>query len=105
MAGNTLDMTAVITCPHGGKVTAVPSNSRVLLSGAPALVQADAMTVAGCTFSPPCVTATWVVGDTRVKVNGVPTVSRGSTANCVAAVGTPQGVQVVATTQTKGSSL
>ena len=49
---------------------------RLLVDGAPALLQTDVHPVVGCTFTPvvytPCVTIRWVTGATQTKVRGVP---------------------------------
>ena len=51
-------------------------NSRVLLSGQPVVTLASPYGVVGCslagTGAPPCVTAQFMVGATRVMVDGVP---------------------------------
>jgi hypothetical protein len=77
MPGPVVQLGATIICPHGGQVTAVPSNAKVLVGGAPALVLTDLCTVAGCVFvvgpkPQPCVTARWLSGASKVLVFGKP---------------------------------
>jgi hypothetical protein len=69
-------------CMHGGQVTVIPSQVRVLVSGQPVAVMADRCMVAGCAFTvppgkpQPCVTAEWQVPtlSKRVFVGGQPVV-------------------------------
>jgi hypothetical protein len=78
-----LTSSSVIACLHQGTVKAVPSQSKLLVDGKPALVKADlaAAAVAGCTNLPtpaapslkPCTTATGNRGDAmRLTVDGSP---------------------------------
>lgn len=93
MPGPILDLSAIVTCSHGGKATPVPVDARVLLSGKPVATQASVFTVAGCGFVPPggngpCVTGTVVVGAARVFASGVPVALQTSVTTCVS-TGTP----------------
>jgi hypothetical protein len=71
-----LNANAVIMCAHGGKVTPIPSQTQVLIQGAPALCVTDliAAPVVGCPLAPtpatkPCTTAITVLpGSWSLKV-------------------------------------
>jgi len=41
MSGLILDLGAAITCPHGGPLSPVTVNTRVLINGIPALLVSD----------------------------------------------------------------
>lgn len=93
---------AVLMCPHGGTVVAVPAQVR---AGAPAplLSSADAFSIAGCPFangaSPsPCTTVVWVSCSARIFVGGAPGLDETSTGLCIGPSG-PQGNVVVQSTQ------
>lgn len=101
-----LDAGAVMTCPHGGQVTAVPSTTRVRLSGQPPLVVSDAFLVAACPLnvsgSPsPCVRVDWMMPATRIRVQGVAPLLSTSVGLCVNAGGAPQGTALVTGFQTR----
>jgi hypothetical protein len=107
MGAPILQMGCTIQCPHGGMATPVPSNTRVLVGGAPALLVSDTFLVAGCPFtippgSPmPCVTIQWTVPAVRTKVNGTPVLLQTSVGLCLAATQAPQGPAMVSGVQTK----
>jgi hypothetical protein len=89
MPGLALTQTASVTCLHGGQAQPTSPLPRVRLSGAAAIGQATAYTIAGCPFTlpgpapSPCVTATWTVTALRVRSTGIPLVHQDSTAVCV----------------------
>ncbi len=105
MPGYLLDVNSTLMCPHSGQFSIVTSNSRVKISGQPAVTQQDTYTVSGCPFtlpngSPhPCTLAKWMVVATRVKINGNYAVLKDSTALCQAADQAPQGPPNVVVTQ------
>ncbi|MCU1425692.1 MAG: hypothetical protein JWM51_1983 [Microbacteriaceae bacterium] len=106
MPGPVLQVGATVLCPHGGQVSAVTSNSRVLLGGSPAVTVGDTYPVAGCVFNvsgkpQPCVTAKWMVVATRVMVGGQPVVIQGGSGLCYSAEQAPQGPASVVSTQPK----
>ncbi|UQX88115.1 hypothetical protein M6D93_17740 [Jatrophihabitans telluris] len=70
MPGFAMTRAVIMTCPHGGTVSAAPSPPRVLINGAPAATVSDVWTVAGCGFNTPCVTVSWLNVSTRVSVGG-----------------------------------
>jgi hypothetical protein len=103
---------ATIFCPHLGKVSVTPSNSRVLLGGVPALVLPDLSTVGGCTFQvpigtgtkpQPCVKVLWAAPAARVLINGQPALLQTSSGVCQSVEGIPQGAPQIAATQVRVS--
>jgi hypothetical protein len=80
--GPLLTSDAVILCIHGGKVTPIPSQAKVLIGGAPVLVVTDLIgaPIAGCTLPPtpaskPCTTVVSVLPGSwspKVLVGGRP---------------------------------
>jgi len=104
MPGYIVHVGATIICPHTGSVTAITSNSRVLVSGQPIVTQSDTFTIAGCVFtvgnkSQPCVMAKWLVPAVRVFVNGQPVILQSSTGLCQSSEQIPQGPPTVTVTQ------
>jgi hypothetical protein len=94
MPGFLVQVGAQVTCSHGGQATPTVPNPRVLLGGAPSVLQTTPFVVAGCAFPPPpaangpCVIGTWMTGTTRVLSNGQPLLVQSSTGIC-APTGTP----------------
>lgn len=113
MAGNSLNVTATLQCPHGGTVQIISANTRIKAGGAPLALSTDTFVVAGCPFQipavvpipSPCVTVQWIVTDLRDKVNGTPTLSQSSVGLCLSAAQVPQGPVVILTTQPRVSSM
>ena len=104
MPGPVVQVGAVAMCPHGGQISAITSNSRVLVGGTPAVTQADTYPIAGCPFTvgpapQPCLTTQWVVVATRVTVMGQPVVIQGGTGLCLGPTQAPQGPPLVVSTQ------
>lgn len=96
MAGYLLTSTSVATCPHGGQVTFVPTQSRVLADSAPVLLATDQALVAGCPFvvgtvPSPCLTVQWLTAATRVTVANTPVLLSTSTGMCLSPAAAPQG--------------
>jgi hypothetical protein len=83
---------------HGGQAQPTAPFPRVTVSGQPIVTLATPYAVAGCALasvpSPPCVTAQWVVGATRVLAGGLPVIVQTSQAVCVP---TGQGLIVITT--------
>ena len=98
MPGPIVHVGAVVTCMHAGPAQPTAPFPRVLGSGQPVVTLATPYVVAGCalasTSTPPCVTAQWVVGATRVLAGGVPVITQTSQAVCVP---TGQGLIVITT--------
>lgn len=92
MPGFVLHVGATVICTHGGQAQPTVPNPRVTVGGQPTVTLAAPWVVAGCgltgTPNPPCVTANWVVGATRVTSQGQPLLLMDSQAIC-AAPGTP----------------
>ena len=112
MPGFLLHVGAVALCPHGGQVSIISSNTRVLVSGQPVATFSDTYTVAGCPFQvpvpggtkpQPCVKVQWLVPATRVFVNGQPAILQTSSGICQSAEQIPQGPPTVAVTQVRAS--
>lgn len=83
---------------HGGLAQPTVLSPRVAVSGQLIVTLATPYAVAGCalaaTSTPPCVTAQWTVGATRVFAGGMPVIIQTSQAVCVP---TGQGLVVIAT--------
>jgi hypothetical protein len=84
--GYLIDVGAQLLCAHGGQAKATTPSPRVKLGGQPALTVATMHAVAGCgltgTPNPPCVTAQWLVGATRVQSMGQPVLLADSQSTC-----------------------
>ena len=104
MSGNLLHTSATVLCPHGGRATALPAQSRVTAVGSPAATEADLYTVAGCPFTvgtkpQPCTTVRWTGPSGRIRVNGSPALLQSSRALCHSAEQVPQGPPAVVVVQ------
>jgi hypothetical protein len=105
MPGPVVNVGATATCPHGGMVTIVSSNARVLATGMPLATMADQFMVAGCAFTvppgvpQPCLRLQWMTTAVRVLINGQPPILQASTGIALSATGVPGGPPIVATTQ------
>lgn len=92
MSANLLNTAATVTCPHGGKATALPTQGRVVAAGGPVTTEADVWTVTGCTLTDsPCTTVRCTSPSGRIAVNGSPALLQSSTALCLNAGGAAQG--------------
>ena len=111
MAGKSITINSTLQCPHGGSVQIISANIRTKAEGAFMATANDTFTITGCPFQlpgptpSPCVTVQWIVPDTRVKVNGSPTISQSSVGLCLSAAQLPQGPVMIANTQQKMSSM
>lgn len=69
---------ATVTCSHSGQATPSSTNSRVTISGQATVLLTSQWTIAGCPLTPPplppCVSAQWLTGTTRVTSAGQPLV-------------------------------
>ncbi len=105
MPGPLYHVGAAAICPHGGQVTVISTNARVLVSGMPVATMADSCMVAGCAFTvppgkpQPCLRVQWLVPATRILVNGQPVLLQTSTGLCLSPEQIPQGPPTVITTQ------
>ena len=103
-------VTATAMCPHGGTVSTISANTRVLVNGLQAAVKTDAFPVAACAFnvsgSPhPCVEVKWTVPATRVTVMGQPLILESSMGLGVAADQARQGPVSVLVVQKRVQAL
>ena len=108
MPGFLFHVGAVATCPHGGPVTVIPTNARVLVSGMPAATMADVYLVTGCPLTGPqgpCVKVQWLAPAVRVLINGLPAILQLSAGVSQTADQTPQGPVIVAGTQPRVSGM
>lgn len=108
MPGPLIQTGATITCPHGGQVSNVPTNTRVLAGGMPLATSADTFLVAGCAFTvgpnpSPCLTVQWIAPAVRVTLSGTPALIQTSVGLCQNPAQVPQGPPVVAATQPRVS--
>ncbi len=103
MSGLILNVGAEVSCPHGGRVSPLTVNTRVLLGGTPALVVTDGFPIIGCPFEVPmpggatprpCVEVVWNAPAARVLVDGRPVLVASSTGQCLSAEHYPQGPPV-----------
>jgi hypothetical protein len=94
-------------CPHGGQVSVVPTNARVLVGGQPVAVLADQFMIAGCAFTvppgkpQPCMKVQWLQPALRVTIGGSPAILMSSTGLCQSADQIPQGPPTITTTQVR----
>jgi hypothetical protein len=105
MPGPIVNVGAVAMCPHGGQVSIVSSNARVVANGMPLATMADQFLVAGCAFTippgkpQPCVRVQWMTPAVRVLINGQPPILQTSTGLALSVEGIPGGLPIVSTTQ------
>ena len=92
MPGFLVQQGATVMCVHGGQAIPTVPNPRITLEGMPSSTISAPWIVAGCPGIPPgvppCVTAQWVMGTTRVTSNGQLLVVMSGQAVC-APPGTP----------------
>ncbi len=103
-----LQLGCTIQCPHGGMVSVVPTNTKVKVGGAFALLASDVFLVAGCPFvvgtvPQPCLTVEWQAPSTMFKINGQTVLLESSIGICKSPAGAPQGVAIVSGAQTNVS--
>lgn len=104
MPGPLFHVGAVAMCPHGGMVSTISSNVRVLVTGMPVATLTDQFLVAGCVFNiagapTPCLRVQWLTPATRVLVNGQPPITALSTGLTMLVTGAPGGPPLVVQTQ------
>jgi hypothetical protein len=87
-----LHVGATVMCAHAGQATPMTPFPRVTVSGQPVVTLSSPYAVAACSLSgsgsPPCATAQWVVGATRVMAGGAPVLTMAGQSVCVP-TGTP----------------
>jgi hypothetical protein len=104
--GFVLTTATVAICPHGGPVSFVPSQSRVLVDYAPALLVSDQTLVAGCPFNvsgapSPCTSVRWTAPATRLAVSGTAVLLTTSIGLCLNPASTPQGPALISASQAR----
>ena len=109
MPGTILTTTSTVTCMHGGQAILLTANTKVMVDGAPALLETDIHPVAGCPFTigpkySPCVRIEWTAGAAKVTINGTKVLVRSSIGKCISAEGAPQGIALILNTEMKGSA-
>lgn len=97
--GALLTTDSVLTCPHGGRVSAIPSAGRVRFGGAAVVLATDTFLVTGCPFAPvvphPCVLVQWQAPAARSNSTAAPTLTLDSLGFCLAADGAVQGSALI----------
>jgi hypothetical protein len=87
-----LHVGATVLCAHAGQATPTTPFPRVSVGGQPVVTLSSPYAVAACGLSgsgaPPCATAQWIVGATRVLAGGVPVLTMAGQSVCVP-TGTP----------------
>jgi hypothetical protein len=107
MPGPLYHVGAIGICPHGGQITTISSNARVLVSGMPVATFADTSLVAGCVFTvppgkpQPCVRVQWLTPAARVLVMGQPALLQTSTGLCLSPEQIPQGPPSIIVNQSR----
>jgi|SRR5215471_18918581 len=106
MPGYVVHQGALAQCAHVGTAQPTAVSPQVTVMGMSIVTMTAPYTIAGCTFpamttgAPPCVTAQWTTGATRVTSAGSPVVLLDSTSVC-APNGTPL---ILMSTQTRVSA-
>lgn len=90
-----------VICSHGGHALVAPLNSRVFLSGQPAVVLGDAFVVAGCPADPSCIGGEWTTGAIRVRIIGRPVILQDSSSITQNSNGIFNGLVQVVSIQTR----
>jgi hypothetical protein len=108
MSSQTLNASASMKCPHGGTVSAVPTESSVKVGSAAPLKMTDTFTISGCQFKipagpaqipSPCTSVIWVKPDMWVLAGMTPTLSKSSIGLCIGLVGVQGKVLISAAGQ------
>ncbi len=111
MPGFLLHVGAMGMCPHGGQLSTISTNTRVLVSGQPVATISDLYLIAGCAFTvppgkpQPCIKVLWLVPASRVLVNGQPVILQASNGLCQSPEQIPQGPPIITTTQMRVSGI
>jgi hypothetical protein len=112
--GNVLTIASTVLCMHGGSAILTTANTKMTIDGAPALLESDVHSVAGCPFQipvgagtkpSPCIRIEWSAGSTQMQVNGVGVLVQSSIGKCFSPEGAMQGLANIVNTQTKISAL
>jgi hypothetical protein len=104
---------STVLCTHGGTAILTTSNSKLAVDNAPALLESDVHSVAGCPFQipapsgtkpSPCIRIQWSGGAVKLGVGGVGVLVQSSIGQCYSAEGAVQGVANIVNTQVKISA-
>lgn len=106
MTGFLLHVGMTAICTHSGQIIPMSTNTRVLVSGQPVVLQSDTYNIVGCPFVVsavyhPCIIVKWLVPSIRVKVNGQPVILQESSGICQSADQSPQGIPTVIQVQVR----
>ena len=111
MPGYILTTSSQVMCTHGGTATLTTANTKVKVDGAPALLESDIHSVAGCPFTvppskpQPCIKIEWTLGATMCKANNTKVLIQSSVGKCISAEGATQGLAIIAQTQMKAQAM
>ncbi len=114
MAAPFLHVGLTAMCPHGGSVSVISTNARVMVSNQPVATMSDTFMIAGCPFQipvgagtkpQPCIKIQWVVPATRIMVNGQPALIQTSTGLCQSAEQIPAGAPTITVVQPRVSGM
>lgn len=105
MPGFLIQQGATVLCSHGGQAQPTVANPSVTLSSMPSLLLSSPWVIGGCPLVPPpippCVSAQWLTGTTRVTSFGQPLLVQSGASICV-----PPGTPLVPiATQTRVSAI
>jgi hypothetical protein len=105
-----LTTSSVLMCPHGGSITATPTNTRSKAGGSALVCATDTFMVAGCTFNisgapHPCMQVQWISPGLKGTASSSATLTEASVGLCVAADGAPQGGVLINSTQPESAGL
>jgi hypothetical protein len=113
MPGFLMHVGAIAACPHQGRVTTTPTQTKVLVSGQPVATSTNRYMVGACVFTvpgpkpQPCVTTQWLPSSFagRVRVLGQPVLLQATVGTgqglCFSAEQAPQGPPSVTAVQTR----
>lgn len=104
MPGSLLHVGAAALCPHGGRVSTLSTNTRVLVNGQPVATVNDTYLIAGCPFTvpgkpQPCIKVQWLAPAASVFVDHLPVILQTSAGLCQCAEQIPQGAPIVVAAQ------
>lgn len=107
MPGFILTTMGQVKCMHGGTAVLTTANAKLMIDNAPAMLESDISSVAGCPFTlpngkpQPCIKIEWTAGAAMCKSNGIKVLVKSSIGKCISAEGATQGLAIIAQTQVK----
>lgn len=107
--GGMLTQASTLMCPHGGTITAIPSDPSVKADGSTIAQSTDSFVIAGCAFNiagapQPCIRVQWITTANQVKGRSAFALTLESVGLCIGASGAPQGPVQITNTQQKASA-